>query len=179
MFFPGTESRFQKKILLFRLLSRDFTAPELFTITPAYWYPASASRLFAKILTTECQSHWESNGFWLDVFQPISGRVTKRASHVLKTKVDVSRFVAVTWVSLKPILNCLRFTQRCHPRKNKQKKKKTINTDKTQPTLFKLLNKDRASEPVSETQDSQAQDNSQSDSEAAEKSCSTDSGQSG
>ena len=46
-----------KKILLFRLLSRDFTAPELFTITPAYWYPASASRLFAKILTTECQSH--------------------------------------------------------------------------------------------------------------------------
>ena len=46
-----------KKILLFRLLSRDFTAPELFTITLAYWYPASASRLFAKILTTECQSH--------------------------------------------------------------------------------------------------------------------------
>ena len=46
-----------KKILLFRLLSRDFTAPELFTITPANWYPASASRLFAKILTTECQSH--------------------------------------------------------------------------------------------------------------------------
>ena len=42
-----------------------------------------------------------------------------------------------------------------------------------------LLNKDRASEPVSETQDSQAQDNSQSDSEAAEKSCTTDSGQSG
>ena len=97
-----------KKILLFRLLSQDFTAPELFTITPAYWYTASASRLFAKILTTECQSHWESNGFWSDVFQPISDRVTKRASHVLKTKVDVSRFVAITWVSLKPILNCLR-----------------------------------------------------------------------
>ena len=54
------------------------------------------------------------------------------------------------------------------------KKPKTINTDKTQPTLFTLLNKDRASEPVSETQDK-----SQSDSEAAEKSCSTDSGQSG
>ena len=51
-----------------------------------------------------------------------------------------------------------------------KKKQKTINTDKTQPTLFTLLNKDRASEPVSETQDSQAQDNSQSDSEAAEKS---------
>ena len=60
-----------------------------------------------------------------------------------------------------------------------KKKQKTINTDKTQPTLFTLLYKDRASEPVSETQDSQAQDNSQSDSEAAEKSCSTDSGQSG
>ena len=60
-----------------------------------------------------------------------------------------------------------------------KKKTKTINTDKTQPTLFTLLNKDRASGPVSETQDSQAQDNSQSDSEAAEKSCSTDSGQSG
>ena len=58
-----------------------------------------------------------------------------------------------------------------------KKKQKTINTDKTQPTLFTLLNKDRASEPVPETQDSQAQDNSQS--EAAEKSCSTDSGQSG
>ena len=57
-----------------------------------------------------------------------------------------------------------------------KKKTKTISTDKTQPTLF---NKDRASEPVSETKDSQAQDNSQSDSEAAEKSCSTDSGQSG
>ena len=57
-----------------------------------------------------------------------------------------------------------------------KKKPKTINTDKSQPTLF---NKDCASEPVSETQDSQAQDNSQSDSEAAEKSCSTDSGQSG
>ena len=51
-----------------------------------------------------------------------------------------------------------------------KKKQKTINTDKTQPTLFTLLNKDLASEPVSETQDSQAQDNSQSDSEAAEKS---------
>ena len=51
-----------------------------------------------------------------------------------------------------------------------KKKQKTINTDKTQRTLFTLLNKDRASEPVSETQDSQAQDNSQSDSEAAEKS---------
>ena len=60
-----------------------------------------------------------------------------------------------------------------------KKKQKTINTDKTQPTLFTLLNKDRASEPISEIQDSQAQDNSQSDSEAAEKSCSTDSGQSG
>ena len=44
-----------------------------------------------------------------------------------------------------------------------KKKQKNINTDKTQPTLFTLLNKDRASEPVSETQDSQAQDNSQSD----------------
>ena len=61
----------------------------------------------------------------------------------------------------------------------KKQKKKTINTDKTQPTLFTLLYKDRAREPVSEIQDSQAQDNSQSDSEAAEKSCSTDSGQSG
>ena len=30
-----------------------------------------------------------------------------------------------------------------------KKKPKTINTDKTQPTLFTLLNKDRASEPVS------------------------------
>ena len=59
-----------------------------------------------------------------------------------------------------------------------KKKTKTINTDKSQPTLFTLLNKDRASGPVSETQDSQAQ-NSKSDSEAAEKSCSTDSGQSG
>ena len=59
----------------------------------------------------------------------------------------------------------------------KKKQNKTINTDK--PTLFTLLYKDRAREPVSETQDSQAQDNSQSDSEAAEKSCSTDSGQSG
>ena len=115
MFFPGSESRFRKNTL-----SRDFTVPELFTITPAYWYPASASRLFAKILTTECQSHWESNGFWLDVFQPISDMVTKRASHVLKTKVDVSRFVVVTWVSLKPMLNCLRLNQRCHPRKNKK-----------------------------------------------------------
>ena len=56
---------------------------------------------------------------------------------------------------------------------------KTVNTDKTQPTLFTLLNKDRTNEPVSETQDSQAQDNSQLDSEFAEKSCSTDSGQSG
>ena len=35
-----------------------------------------------------------------------------------------------------------------------KKKPKTINTDKTQPTLFMLLNKDRASGPVSETQDS-------------------------
>ena len=43
-----------------------------------------------------------------------------------------------------------------------RKKTKTVNTDKTQPTLFTLLNKDRASEPVSETQDSQDQDNSQS-----------------
>ena len=48
-----------------------------------------------------------------------------------------------------------------------KKKQKTINTDKTQPTLFTLLNKDRTSEPISETK---AQDNSQSDSEAAEKS---------
>ena len=62
-------------------------------------------------------------------------------------------------------------------KKKKNKKKKTINTDKTQPTLFTLLYKDRAREPVSETQDSQAQDNSQLDLEAAEKSCSTDSGQ--
>ena len=36
----------------------------------------------------------------------------------------------------------------------------------TQPTLFTLFNKDRASEPISETQDSQAQDSSQSDLEA-------------
>ena len=72
------------------------------------------------VLTTECQSHWESNGFWLDVFQPISDRVTKRAAHVLKAKVDVSCFVAVTWVSLKPILNCLRLNQWCHPRKNQK-----------------------------------------------------------
>ena len=110
-----------------------------------------------------------------EVFQPISDRVMKKALHVLKTKVDVSCFVAVTCVRLKQISNCLRHNQRCHPRK----KTKTVNTDKTRPTLFTLLNKDRASEPVSETQDSQAQDNSQSDSEAAEKSCFTDSGQSG
>ena len=43
-----------------------------------------------------------------------------------------------------------------------RKKTKAVNTDKTQPTLFTLLNKDHASEPVSETQDSQDQDNSQS-----------------
>ena len=94
---------------------------------------------------------------------------------MLKTKVDVSRFIAVTCVTITQISNCLRHNQQCHPRK----KTKTVNTDKTQPTLFTLLNKDRTCEPVSETQDSQAQDNSQSDSEAADGSCSTDSGQSG
>ena len=41
--------------------------------------------------------------------------------------------------------------------------KKKTNIDKTRQTLFKLLNKNRASEPVSETQDSQAQANSQSE----------------
>ena len=172
MFFPGSESRFQKNTRVPSFITR-FHRTWIVYYNTGLLVPCFGFETI--ILTTECQSHWESNGFWLDVFQPISDRVTKRVSHVLKTKVDVSRFVSVTWVSLKPILNCLRLNQQCHPRKNK----KTINTDNTQPTLFTFLNKDRASEPVSETQDSQAQDNSQSDSEAAEKSCSTDSGQSG
>ena len=98
----------------------------------------------------------------MDVFQPISDRVTKRASHVLKMKVDVSRNSSQFKADFK-----LFKAKSAMPPKKKQK---TINTDKTQPTLFTLLNKDRLSEPVSETQDSQAQDNSQSDSEAAEKS---------
>ena len=41
---------------------------------------------------------------------------------MLKTKVDVSRIVAITCVRLKQISNCLRHNQRCHPRKKQQQK---------------------------------------------------------
>ena len=119
MFFPGSESRFQK----------NTPVPSFITGFHCTWIVYYNTGLLVPCFGFETIR--ENIDYWVPValrvkwiligrFQPISGRVTKRASHVLKTKVDVSRFVALTWVSLKLILNCLRLNQRCHPRENKK-----------------------------------------------------------